>query len=265
MITLVISMGCANSVFYSSPDKKTYGEGLQWLQSDSGNQLAFRWYKPENASKGIIVHFHGNSSDLDSASEKVSWLKNYGYDVFVFDYSGFGYSAGKAKDYILHQDALSVLGYVDNVRKQQQKPVYVISTSTGANVFLRAWIEHPLPVDGVLLDSAYSSYIDIASYTLKQSSTGFLYAWLSPLFIRDKYSISSIDTPLPSSHFLIAHCIEDRVVSVNYSRDIFNAVSGNKQLLLLSGCRHAQAFTNKHPEYQDKLIHWLKNIEFRKY
>lgn len=83
---------------------------------------------------------------MEATQEKVSWLTDYGYHVLIFDYSGFGHSTGQARDEALYQDACSMLAFSADVQKQSGLPLFVVGTSTGGNVFLRAWLISRFPL-----------------------------------------------------------------------------------------------------------------------
>ena len=45
--------------------------------------------------KATIIHFHGNAANISNHWNQVSWIPSQGYNLFTFDYRGFGESTGK--------------------------------------------------------------------------------------------------------------------------------------------------------------------------
>ena len=97
---------CAQQAFYY-PDHADYGTpaqaGLQhediFFQSEDGTRL-HGWFIPAQNAGGLIparatiIHFHGNAQNLSAHKEAVQWLPAHGYNVFLFDYRGYGLSEG---------------------------------------------------------------------------------------------------------------------------------------------------------------------------
>ncbi|EAR54002.1 hypothetical protein SKA34_07528, partial [Photobacterium sp. SKA34] len=156
LLLLPFISGCANQAFFSPSNNDKPGKEVVWLDSLSGNKIAYRYYHPTISSissadpRGTVVHFHGNSGQMEQTQEKVAWLTDYGFNVITFDYSGFGHSTGKATDKDAYLDAISILNYINQYNHQ---PLFVVATSTGSNIFLRAWADNPIEIDGIILDS----------------------------------------------------------------------------------------------------------------
>jgi alpha-beta hydrolase superfamily lysophospholipase len=95
--------GCISSPFYQ-PDRVLYSTppsvGLKYenavFVSSDGTRLtgwfipAAGYQNPKNA-KGTVVHFHGNAQNMSAHWQFVTWLPQRGFNVFVFDYRGYGY------------------------------------------------------------------------------------------------------------------------------------------------------------------------------
>lgn len=59
-----------------------------------------------------IVYHHGNRDNLQYYWDRVELLYKAGFDVFIYDYRGFGKSTGKSSEAGLMADARAALGYV---------------------------------------------------------------------------------------------------------------------------------------------------------
>src|SRR5688572_11337453 len=120
-LSLVILLaGCAHDLFYY-PDSVMYdtpaSAGLRYepvgFRSRDGTRLS-GWFIPAagEAGKGTVVHFHGNAGNISAHWRLVSWLPPRGYNVFVFDYRGYGASEGRPGPRGVFEDANSALDYV---------------------------------------------------------------------------------------------------------------------------------------------------------
>src|SRR5690554_2137964 len=96
-----------------TPVKSKFNIESVVFKSDSGNLLNGWMLKANNAQpKVTLLHLHGNSGFIMSQFHAVEHLLEYGYQIFTFDYSGFGFSQGKASRDNVLLDANAALDYV---------------------------------------------------------------------------------------------------------------------------------------------------------
>src|SRR5690348_6616855 len=82
--------------FYYPPDKNGYDPDDIWFKSGDGNDLhGWFFYATTKPAKGTIVQFHGNSQNISSHYASLVWLTRQGYNLFTFDYRGYGDSPGE--------------------------------------------------------------------------------------------------------------------------------------------------------------------------
>ena len=124
LFCLVLSLAmlcrrCVGQMFYY-PDNKVYGtpaeHGLKFeevtFHSKDGTKLS-GWFVPAKGDpKGTVIHFHGNAQNMTAHFDFVSWLPSEGFNLFVFDYRGYGKSAGKPNRKGVYEDSLAAVDYV---------------------------------------------------------------------------------------------------------------------------------------------------------
>lgn len=135
---------CAQQAFYY-PDHADYGTpaqaGLQhediFFQSEDGTRL-HGWFIPAQNAGGLIparatiIHFHGNAQNLSAHKEAVQWLPAHGYNVFLFDYRGYGLSEGRPNQAGLFADSNAALNYVRSRPDVDKNRLLVFGQSLGA-------------------------------------------------------------------------------------------------------------------------------------
>ncbi|OZS41856.1 alpha/beta hydrolase [Photobacterium sanguinicancri] len=258
-LAMLYLQGCANSTFFSPSKSAELNPEIRWLNSQSGNDIAYLWLPTEHPEpQGAVIHFHGNSGHMEETQEKVDWLTQHGYDVMVFDYSGFGHSSGTVSDEAAYLDALTVLDYIAKIKHSTTLPVYTVATSTGGNIFLRAWADRPIDIDGVIIDSSFTSYIDTAEHVVEQGVFGELVSWVVYVIMRDDYAANQVEDNLPIAPSLVLHCEQDVVVPIEFGEGIYDQLQGEKEFWRLAGCKHARALTTQHPKNQQRLVNWLQ-------
>ncbi|MGI2259698.1 alpha/beta hydrolase [Shewanella sp. GXUN23E] len=263
LLLLMMIAGCANQAFFSPKRAETLNQDIILRTSDSGNQIATLLLPATHEPQGIVLHFHGNSGHMEQTREKVDWLVEYGFDVWLFDYSGFGHSAGNATDVAAVADSIYMLRQLSLLRQYTGLPVYVIATSTGANLLIRALADTQLSVDGIIIDSGFTSYQQVARHVLEQYPLGHLYSWLSAVLMRDDLAAGNDAASLQDMPALVLHCVQDRIVPIEFGRAIYHALPGDKMLLELPDCRHARGMTREFPDFQQQVLNWLEHTDRR--
>ena len=107
----------------------------------------------ERKSRGTVIFSLGNSSCLAymlGAKPMVTMLK-LGYDIFAYDYEGFGISQGEANYRKLGNDGLSAFEYVRTKINPKNIILYGLSMGTGVS----SYIAERKPVSAVILDSPF--------------------------------------------------------------------------------------------------------------
>ena len=84
------------------------------------NALHFKVKNP----KGIILYYHGNKGNLQRWGPMISPFTDYGYDVFIMDYRGYGKSNGERNEKNLYNDALLSYNYVKGHFDEEKITVY---------------------------------------------------------------------------------------------------------------------------------------------
>lgn len=93
-------------------------------------------FKAEN-SKGIVFYVHGNAGSLQDWGSLSSLYLRLGYDLFMFDYRGFGKSDGKINNQEqFFGDVQTLYDYVKNQWSENQIIVegFSIGTATAAKI-----------------------------------------------------------------------------------------------------------------------------------
>lgn len=284
VVSVFLIAGCAqNSAFYypSSRDFRSdlvYLHQYQdiWLESGSGNRIHGQLHRTESLEpRGLIVQFHGNRGNLTASIEKLEWLLAEGYDLLVFDYSGYGQSSGNPDPKNTRLDSLAVIRSVLSMTQPDADYRHILwGTSLGGAVLVDAFAvlsaAEQQQFDLVVVDSAFDSYQKQAGFIVSRGMLGGVLSRLVPWLVSDQFA------PLQSAHrirhsaFLFVHCEDDQVVSLQAGRRLYNALDVSKYFWQRSGCRHARPFDGQFALSRSRLlqalarkdpVRWLQDAE----
>lgn len=129
-------------------------------QTDDGESINALLFKAKD-SKGVIFYHHGNSGSLESWGERAVDFTTENYDVFMYDYRGFGKSTGKVKnEKMLYKDALMLYKKLLYDYKEREIVVFGISLGTG----IAAKLAHENNPKTLILETPYYSFYDVAKF-----------------------------------------------------------------------------------------------------
>lgn len=109
-----------------------------YLEMKDGVILHALHFKAKNP-KGIVFYVHGNAGSLNDWGGLSDFYLNLDYDLFMFDYRGFGKSDGKiSSEKQFFDDVQALYDYVKNLYAESQIIVegFSIGTATAAKIAL---------------------------------------------------------------------------------------------------------------------------------
>ena len=167
---MALTMGCANSVFYQ-PDKKVYKIPAQYgmkfedvtFHSKDGTKL-HGWFVPAAGDAiATVIHFHGNGQNMSAFLGAVMWLPTEGFNVFCFDYRGYGKSEGKPGRQGVYEDSVAAIEYVKTRTDIDQTKLLVLGQSLGgANAIVAVAKNDFDGIRAVVSECTFFSYRSIA-------------------------------------------------------------------------------------------------------
>jgi alpha/beta superfamily hydrolase len=175
---------------------------------------------PTNARKLALI-CHGNADTLELFFEYQKWLAELGYDVFSYDYRGYGYSSGFPSEKNIKADSAALLAHVVTLGPSPQVTLLLgRSLGTGVASSLAAQVA----ADKLVLISPYCS---IPSVTRDR----FIFS-LFARFCRTQFNTQEILAKVKFKQLVIIHGEVDKVVLPAHSRRILETL--NPQTLVQS-------------------------------
>lgn len=259
----ILCQGCVNSMFYY-PDQIVYDtpdrHGLRYedvtFVSRDGTRLS-GWFIPSlGAARGTVIHFHGNAQNMTSHFSFVSWLPSQGFNLFVFDYRGYGRSAGSPDRRGVYEDCQAALNYISSRPGIDHGRLLVLGQSLGGANALAALGSVPRSgVRAVAIDSSFCSYRSIVRDKLgAMPLLSLLRHPLSYLLTDDRYSPEEVIARIAPTPILIVHGTADSVIPYRHGKRLFELAADPKQLWTVEGGEHTSAFADPSGHYRQRLV-----------
>jgi dipeptidyl aminopeptidase/acylaminoacyl peptidase len=202
--------------------------------SKNGNKLNGWLIKPKNVKADVtLLHFHGNAANMLYQVQAIAPLAKKGFQIFMFDYSGFGFSEGKATRKNVRIDANSALDYIKSREEVKNTKLVIYGQSLGGHLSAVVANDRQADIDALVIEGAFSSHHDVGAYMVRRM---MLIGGIARVFMKDGYSakksIKSYKKPL-----LVVHSTEDEVIPEYMGKRIFKkATTPTKEFYEINKC-----------------------------
>jgi hypothetical protein len=180
------------------------------------------WYVPGRRA-AVLLYCHGNAGNVSHRLPKIKTMHDrLGPSILIFDYRGFGESAGTPSEAGTYADARAMRAWL---RQRRAAPVVYFGESLGSAVATHLAAEDPPAA--LVLEAPFASVRAMANAALP--GVGYLF--------RTRYDtrglIGRVRAPL-----LVLHGDADEVVPLAQGRQVFEAAAGPKAFVAVPGARH---------------------------
>lgn len=205
--------------------------------------------KPEVAGgKACTVLFlHGNAENISTHFAAVWWLPAAGYNVFLFDYRGYGRSAGVPTLPGLHLDVEAALDTVFAMEGVDPEKIVVFGQSLGGAVAITALAQSKYRhrIRALITEGAFSNYRRIT----REKLAGFWLTWplQAPLSLtmNNHYKPLKAIGKISPTPVLTIHGLADTVIPPHHADALYDAANEPKEKWLLPGVAHIQQTLKK--------------------
>jgi fermentation-respiration switch protein FrsA (DUF1100 family) len=246
ILPLLFLQAACNSLFYFPADKKIYNKNIPekhtdgFIDSASGNRLHYFYFESERP-RALILFFHGNARNITSSFKNFLWAVPKGFDLLVWDYSGYGESSGRATRENIYKDSLSTLEFAVKIKNEKRIRLITTGQSLGGAVMLGALggFEARHEVDIILADCTFWSYKEIAreeirNFTCLPACAGFS--------ITDDYAPYKVFSQIKDIPIIISHCREDKTVPFRLGEELYEKLESKNKRFIEFSCKHTAAY-----------------------
>jgi alpha-beta hydrolase superfamily lysophospholipase len=188
--------------------------------------------------RGLVFFLHGNVGNLQTWTTGIDFYRRVNYDLFIFDYRGYGKSTGKIESEAqLQADVRAAWDTIAPRYGGKTIVIYGRSLGTGLAAKLASEVDAQL----LVLVSPYSSLATAAKedYPLAPE-------WLLKYPLRTDQVIGSVKMPI-----VLLHGSEDRRIPLAHSQRLAALARSPVELIVVEGAGHDDI--HRFPNYLDAL------------
>ena len=246
--------------FVNNPQVQQYAPQDVYFKSPDGLTL-HGWYLRAKEEKGTILICHGYAKNISMHMNDDLWLIAAGYNLFMFDYRGYGKSQGTSSIGGVQLDAEAALEtLLFALPRAKQDSILVFGKSIGGAIAVYAIANSPYKdrVKALIVDSTFSSYRKFAQEMIAGSVIGWPFQYPLSLLVNDDYSpVKWIKAVSPVS-VVIIHGNQDESAPIHHGRILYGAALPPKKFWESSIPGHVVAHVDE--EIKEKLLAFFESL-----
>lgn len=194
------------------------------------------WYLPASAPvQGSILFLHGNGENISTHLAMVYWMPAAGYNVYLFDYRGYGHSQGDVGLAGSIRDIESMIAYA--AAKSAPEKIIVMGHSLGASMGIYAVSQSAYKGDiaGLISIGAFSDYHAVTRDVLAKSWLTWLFQWPLSLAMDNRFSPKKYIGEISPIPVLLMHSDADEIIEQYHAKTLIDAAAEPKYFQALHG------------------------------
>jgi pimeloyl-ACP methyl ester carboxylesterase len=186
--------------------------------------LSGLWFQ-QDSSKGLVFYLHGNAGALDGWGQVAPTYLQFGYDIFLLDYRGYGKSTGNiSSEAQFYEDVQEAYNWAKTKYSEEKITIIGYSIGTGSAAYLAA---NNTPKQ-LILKAPYYSLVDM----MQQH-----YAIVPTFLLKYRFETHTF-LPQIKAPITIFHGNKDAVIPLNSSTRLQTFFKPNDQLIILPKAGH---------------------------
>lgn len=213
------------------------------LETDDGGSISVLYLPHPNARFTIWV-FHGNAEGLGDSEPMLRELQGRGFNVFAYDYPGYGHSDGRPQEKSIYAATRVGLDYLRTTHGVEPSNIIALGRSLGGGPAVE--LARTVPVAGLILHSTFTSAFRVVTHRK-----------ILPFDQYDNLAkLRQVECPI-----LIMHGAQDEIVPYAHAVQLHTAASGRSRLLTIEGAGHNNLQDWAGPRYWSAIEEFCRGLK----
>lgn len=216
-----------------------------WAQTQDGVTL-HGWFVEAPGSPAVLLLCHGNAGNIIHRLELLTELHRRGLSVCIFDYRGYGRSAGRPSERGLYLDAEAAY---DALLQRGVAPGQIVVWGTSLGAAVAGELATRRQVAGLILETPFPS----VRAMVRAYYGGLPLQWL----LRARYDLAKrlgeVRVPV-----LVMHGDRDHIVPLALGRQVYAAANEPKTFYLIPGADHNDTYVVGGEAYFQRVLAFVR-------
>ena len=232
-----------------TPDRRAYITAnmpdVEEIQIQVENKVVLHgWFLQKDMARlPTIFYFGGNAEEVSANLE--AYAAKVSANVVLVNYRGYGLSRGTPTETRLKSDALAIYDYMADRFGLDTGDAAAWGRSLGSSIAAHLALERGL--GRLILTCPFDSIQDVAA--------AYYPAWLVNLVLQDRHRTIDFSSRIRSATLVLAS-IDDEVIPIANTRNLFGSLTGPKKMVPIDGAGHNTI--SLFDAYYDHVNHFLK-------
>ena len=231
-------------IFLPRPSSYQTNQDFVKLKSRNRTQIT-GIYLPLPKAEYTILYSHGNAEDLGEILPRLRDLRDIGFNIFSYDYQGYGTSQGRPSVAGAYQDVNAAYEYLTQKLGIPANKIIVYGYSVGGGPSVD--LASRQPVAGLVIESSFTTAFRVV--------TGI------PVYPFDKFpnidNIKNVNCPV-----LVIHGNADRVIPFSHGQQLFAMVDQPKLSFWVNGAGHLNLLEVAGEEYVKVMTEFIRLVQY---
>lgn len=204
------------------PPSERYPQDEQILllpRAAGGNVAAVHLRNPD--ARHTILFSHGNAENIVQGLDFLHAMRDAGFNVLAYDYSGYGLSTGRPSERAAYADIEAAYDYLTRSAGVPPERILLHGRSLGGAV--AADLAARKPAGGLVLESTFTSALRVVK----------AYPFLPFDRFRTERKLARVRMPV-----LVIHGTDDEVIGFWHGERLYETAPGPKRQLWVRGATH---------------------------
>jgi alpha-beta hydrolase superfamily lysophospholipase len=208
------------------------------FKTQDGETL-FAWYIPKENASYVVLFCHGNGGNVGHYAQNYRILHNSGFEVFPFDYRGFGKSTGEPTEKGTYLDAKAAWDYLTQERGIPPERIIIYGKSLGGPI--ASWLGMRVTPAALIVESSFANFVDLVD--------DFLF--ILPVGLMSDFDYPTVEyVNRSTSPVLVIHSEDDRKIQDHHGKRIYKAAPEPKEYLSING-GHRDCYYESEKKYSE--------------
>lgn len=189
------------------------------------------WIPAAKPNAKVLLYLHGNGTNIGANVAHADRFHRMGFSVLIVDYRGYGLSEGSfPNETSVYLDAATAWDYLVKQRQIQPSDIFIYGHSLGGAIAINLALQQP-EAAGLIVESSFSSIQNVVN--LRGQFRLFPVRFILNQRFDSINKVKDLQIPV-----LFIHGINDFVVPVTMSEQLYAAAPEPKQLLIVPNAGH---------------------------